>query len=158
MTWVSLALAIVGGLGIGSWISGRWERRHATDEAEKQREHASVEARKDRQYALRLDGYRAASQYLERARLWVQLTEPLMTPAAAPPKPMEPNDEWIELGSTIAIAASDEVQVSMGEAVEAQRGFLYAVDEYRARKADPKSNWEPDNPKGPVRSCTMRGS
>jgi hypothetical protein len=74
----------------------------------------------------------------------------MLTPSAAPPEPMEPNEAWIEIGSTIAIAASNEVQASMQAAIDAQRGFLYAIEEYRARLTDPTSDWEPNNPKSPA--------
>ncbi|MBA2641947.1 MAG: hypothetical protein H0U82_03330 [Actinobacteria bacterium] len=85
MSRVTLALGIVSGLGIGSWISGHWERRFAAQEAEKQREYTSAGARATRRFQIRFDAYKAASHYLSKHEQWVQFTEPLQGPLPDPP-------------------------------------------------------------------------
>ncbi len=153
MNWAALVIGVIGALGAGSWVGGWWERRHASAEADKQRAHASAEARVERNYALRLEGYKAASRYLERQLLWVQFTLPMITPAPEPPELLDANDELsvsIELGATISIAASDVVRTAMQKAVKAQEEFHYAVEEVRAYRADPTArSWDPNDSRSP---------
>jgi hypothetical protein len=71
------------GLGVGGW----WQRRHASQEAEKQRrytsdeakaarDHATAEARATRRFEIRLEAYREASRFLANRELWVRRTKP----------------------------------------------------------------------------------
>jgi hypothetical protein len=74
------------------------DRRHSSSEAEKQRAHANAEARAARNHATRFDAYREASRYLERLRLWVEFTEPILGPAPDPPSIERDQRRVIELG------------------------------------------------------------
>ena len=130
MDFVQTGLAILTGLGAGTWLQGRSARRHSSEEAEKQRAYTSAEARATRQFGLRLDAYRAASTYLERIRLSVELTEPMHRASSGSPQ-IEPNDEWIRLGGHISMSASDEVRESMREVVQRFTTFRQAVRDFR---------------------------
>jgi hypothetical protein len=110
--WASLILVAVASFGVGGWISGVWERRFSSREAEKQRDHATAEARATRRFEIRLEAYKAASQYLSKHELWLNLTEPIWGPAPDPPD-LEPDEDWIRFGGTIAVTASDAVREAM---------------------------------------------
>jgi hypothetical protein len=144
--WLQIILAVLAGLGVGSCFQGWADRRHASDEAEKQRMHASAEARATRNFEIRLDAYREASAYLERLRLWVNLTEPFMGPAPDPPD-IEPDDAFAEFGGRIAVSASDDVREAMQAVMKLFVEFRVAVSEYR-RSHEPGYRQEPDRNPG----------
>jgi len=130
--WLTLAVGLVGGLGIGSWVSG-W----------RERSHASTEARAARRFQIRFEAYKAASHYLSRHEQWIDLTEPFMGPAPDAPD-LEPYEEWIEFGGLIAVTASDAVRDAMRAAVDGEVAFVHAVGEYR--RWNQRGKVDSDNP------------
>lgn len=135
MAWFGFIVGLIGAVGVGGLLGGRYERRHASDEADKartfttdqaraDREHASGEARAQRLWAFRLETYGAASLYLERQVAVLAWTDPVVGPAPEPPS-MEPDDEWLRLGANVAIGSSDTVRSAM-QAAEAHSVFSSA--------------------------------
>ena len=141
--WIALVLVAVASFGVGGWISGVWERRYSSREAQMQRDHATREARATRRFAIRLEAYKAASRYLSTHELWVTLTEPMWTPAPEPPD-LSPDQDWINFGGTVAVTASDAVRDAMRAAADAENAFAFAVGEYRrSRRGDPVDSENP---------------
>jgi hypothetical protein len=132
VNWITTVVAIVAALGVGGWVSSFFERRHASDEANRarvfaadearaERQHASDEARAERLWPFRLETYGAASLYLERLAAVLDRTDPI-APKPDPPQ-MKPDEEWLELASRVAIGCSETVQKAMREAVRAHTAF-----------------------------------
>jgi hypothetical protein len=109
--WLALAVVAVGSFGVGGWIAALLSNRHASREAEKQRDHVTTEARTSRRFEIRLEAYKAASQFLARQEIFVRWTEPVWGPMPDPPE-WTPEDS-VDFGGTISVTASDEVREAM---------------------------------------------
>lgn len=143
MRWWQDVIGLVGALGVGGYVGGLLDRRHAAAEAQNVRDHATAEARAERLFKARFDSYMRISVYLERLSLWVNLTEPDISSGLEPPD-VSPDDTWIQVGAAVGLAASDGVREVLRASREAVSGFEYAVAEVRD---SPHVGWsqEPDN-------------
>jgi hypothetical protein len=129
MDWVGWVGVLVGGIGIGSLIDNFLNRRQATQTA-----------RTERRFNRRADTYQVVSLYLARQEQIVQLTEPLIGTGEEPPR-IKADEEWVRLGASIAVTASDEIRDKLHAVVVAQQTFAYAVNQYR-RSQQP--GYQPD--------------
>ena len=139
----------VAAFGAGGLIVGFLDRRHASKEAGKARDHATSEAQASRRFEVRLEAYKAASVHLERLRMWVECTLPMIGPKPDPPD-LAPDDAWTELSGIVAVSLSDDAMKAMQAVNAAAREFMYVVSEVKAQEENPLGQpWDPNYERTP---------
>lgn len=120
-------VAIVSGAAVGiagvlaptltAWL----DRKHRRDLAQAERRHT-----------LRSQTYADVAALLERQRLFIMRTEPMIGPVPPAPEMLQ-DDEWMQLGGRVAVVSSPEVRVAIQEASRQTNLFIGTVMAYRAQ-------------------------
>jgi hypothetical protein len=111
----------LGGLAFG-YFNGRSERRHALRLA-----------RGGRLHQQRLAAYADLAAYLERERLYLHRTEPMIGPQPDPPAPLD-DDEWTRLTGRMSVSGSREALLALEEAQRRAHSFNGALMAYRGMR------------------------
>ena len=128
--WLALAGVlsgvIVGGGGlVFAYFNGKAERAHG-----------ERLARSGRLHEQRFAAYREIARLLQRQRLFLVRTEPIIGPKPDPPPPLD-DDEWSAVSGLAAISPSEDVLTALDEAARMTNVFEIAVSTYRRVEARP---------------------
>lgn len=108
--------------------------RHLNGKAE--RAHGERLARSGRLHEQRFAAYREIARLLERQRLFLIRTEPILGPKPDPPQPLD-DDEWSAVSGLAAVSPSQDVLTALKEAAQKTSDFEIAVSTYRRVEARP---------------------
>lgn len=115
------AVGTIGGLLFG-YFNGRAERTEAR-----------ALSRNSRLHAQRLDAYAELAAFLERERLYIARTEPVITfGEAMPPPPALSENDWLTMQGRVGVAGSEAVERAVKDAQAAAMKFIGAVSVYRS--------------------------
>jgi hypothetical protein len=131
-----LSGVIVGGGGlVFAYVNGREERAHG-----------ERLARGGRLHEQRFAAYREISRLLERQRLYLDRTEPVLGPKPAPPPPLD-DEEWATVSGLAAISPSEGVLAALEDASQKTRDFdihAFTYRQIRARPSAARVNEDPE--------------
>jgi hypothetical protein len=114
--WIALAGVGFGGIvGLGGLAFGYFNARS-------ERRHTERLARGGRLHQQRLAAYADLAGYLERERLFLHRTEPMIGPQPDPPPPLD-DDEWARLNGRLAVSGSREALAALEEAQRRSQSF-----------------------------------
>lgn len=128
--WIALAGVSSGVIvGVGGLVFAYFNARS-------ERSHGERLARSGRLHEQRLDAYKEVARLLQRQRLYLARTEPIVGPKPDPPPPLD-DDDWAAVSGLAAVSPSAEVLEAMDEAAQKTSGFEFAVFRYRQVEARP---------------------
>jgi hypothetical protein len=122
--WSVLATAAVGIAATVSPALVAWANRS----------HERKLARAERLYAQRHGAYLELTRFLERQRLVLDRTEPIIGPLPAPPADLD-DDAWVDMRARWKTLASKDVQEALATAGQRFSGFVGAVMTLRVVQA-----------------------
>jgi hypothetical protein len=137
--WLALAGVlsgvIVGGGGlVFAYFNGRSERQHG-----------ERLARSGRLHEQRFAAYREISRLLERQRLYLTRTEPILGPKPDPPPRLD-DEEWATVSGLAAISPSEDVLTALEDASQKTSDFEIDVLKYRRINARPPATRVDEDP------------
>jgi hypothetical protein len=106
--------------------------------AKEERSHGERLARSGRLHEQRFVAYREIARLLERQRLYLVRTEPIIGPKPEPPQPLE-DEEWAEVSGLASISPSPEVLAALEEAAQKTSDFEIHAFTYRRINARPSA-------------------
>ena len=147
--WLTLAALASGALiGLSSLVFAYFNGRS-------ERTHGERLARSDRLHEQRFAAYKEVARLLERQRLYLTRTEPLVGPKPDPPRPLD-DEEWATVSGLVAISPSADVLAALEDASQRTNDFeIHAFTYRRIRIGDAhrvvrvlgsRVSHEPDSP------------
>jgi hypothetical protein len=122
--WIAVAGVTSGAaVGLGGLVFGYFNGRS-------ERAHAKELARSTRMHEQRLITYSELAAFLEHMRMYIVRSEPFMGPKPPPPDPPD-DDDQMALSGRVAIAASQEVEEAVKDAMGLVADFREALNVYR---------------------------
>jgi hypothetical protein len=128
--WLALAGVLsgvlVGGGGlVFAYFNGKSERAYG-----------ERLARSGRLHEQRLAAYKEIARLLQRQRLYLVRTEPIIGPTPDPPPPLD-DDDWAAVSGLAAVSPSQDVLAAMEEAARKTSDFEIDALKYRRIQAQP---------------------
>ena len=130
--WLTLAALASGALiGLSSLVFAYFNGRS-------ERTHGERLARSDRLHEQRFAAYKEVARLLERQRLYLTRTEPLVGPKPDPPRPLD-DEEWATVSGLVAISPSADVLAALEDASQRTNDFEIHAFTYRRINARPSA-------------------